>query len=232
MAVSLLLPAIALGGGTPRFLEEQEEEFAYNSLANFTLRFEKCQFVKMFDDEQESMLALKHFAVFRLCDECETCEVYGNYAMMVDDYLQYTMENQKNDFEDMCENCNEQCNEDGEYCSGCGFLCYQYENLEANGYLDAAEYIQCQLWEPENDDQGQDDGNQQEYYIGPRCNSGNSIAIGVFSDENCWEPVDDVDVEDLLGAKLSYHVSARGRFVSRLLTHHPLSQIHLNPLHI
>lgn len=207
------LPFVVVANGSlPRRLEEAE--FEYNSLADFQLRFEKCQFVKTFDDEQESMLALKHFAVFRLCNDCEECEVYGTYAMEVENYLQYTIESQQEDFETMCENCDERCNEDGEYCSGCGQLCYQYENLEDLGYLDASEYTECNLWEPENGDDDAaangDDANQAAYYIGPRCNSGNSIAIGVFSDENCWEPIDDVDVEDLLGAKLSYHVRLCG----------------------
>ena len=206
---------LAVAGSNTSWLSSsrrlEEAEFEYNSLADFQLRFEKCQFVKMFDDEQDDMLALKHFAVFRLCDDCDECEVYGTYAMEVENYLQYTIENQQADFEAMCDNCNERCNEDGEYCSGCGLLCYQYENLENNGYLDAADYTQCQMWEPpEADDDAAangDDANQPVYYIGPRCNSGNSIVIGVFSDENCWEPIDDVDVEDLLGATLSYHVS-------------------------
>jgi hypothetical protein len=187
---------------------EDNAYFKYD-LADFSLRFEKCQFVKMYDDElaqdenSDSPLALKHFVVFKLCDDCESCNVYGSYVLEVDEYLEYTIENQRQGFEEMCQNCNQQCdNENDEYCSGCGQLCYQYENLEANGLIDASAYTKCQLWQPAD---GNADG-QPYYYIGPRCNSGNSIDIGVFSDQNCWEPIDDVDIEDLLGAKLSYHL--------------------------
>jgi hypothetical protein len=186
-----------------RRLEETTEDFEYD-LGDFFLRFEKCQFVKMYNDElaqkenTDSPLALKHFVVFKLCDDCQSCSVYGSYVLEVDDYLEYTIENQRQGFQAMCENCSERCNGDDESCSGCAQLCYQYENLEAIGSVDAAEYAKCQKWEPE-------DGGDV-YYIGPRCNSGNSIAIGVFADENCWDPVDDVDIEDLLGVKLSYHL--------------------------
>ena len=190
---------------------EDNAYFEYD-LSEFSLRFEQCQFVKMFDDElaededNDSPLALKHFVVFRLCpsDDCSTCDVYGTYTLDVADYLQYTIENQAQDFESMCENCNEQCNDNGEYCSGCGKTCYLYQNLEANGYIDASQFIECEELDVQNDD-GADD--QAALYIGPRCNSGNSITIGLFTDENCFEPVeDDVNLEEILGYKLSYHL--------------------------
>jgi len=204
---------------------EDNAYFEYD-LSDFSLRFERCQFVKMFDDDlaededSDSPLALKHFVVFRLCpsDSCSECEVYGTYTLDVADYLQITIENQAQEFESMCENCNEQCNDNGEYCSGCGQTCYLYENLEANGYVDASQYIECQQLNIQNDDDGaangDDDANNNNaddevvLYIGPRCNSGNSITIGLFSDEYCFEPIEDVDVEELLGSKLSYHLLA------------------------
>ena len=193
-----------------RRLEDYNAYFAYD-LTQYSLRFEKCQYVKMFDDElaqeSDSPLALKHFVVFRLCpsDACEsTCkENYGRYVVDVETYLESTVENQMRQIEYMCNNCDEECNENGEYCSGCSEQCYEYENLEEAGYVDASEYMECQQLDAQNGD----DGNQ--YYIGPRCNSsGNKIEIGLFSDENCWEPVDDMDVEDLVGAELSYHLLA------------------------
>jgi hypothetical protein len=189
------------------------------------------------DEDSDSPLALKHFVVYRLCptDSCESnCDdaVYGTYTLEVGDYLDITIENQRQDFENMCQNCDEECNEDGQYCSGCGKICYQYENLEARGYIDASDYVECQQLNIENGNDGnqnedekeeEQDGGQEEQddgqgrrldenlqlYIGPRCSSsGKSIKIGVFADENCWEPVDDADVEELLGAKLSYHLLA------------------------
>jgi len=204
-----------------RRLQDDDAAYFEYDLSAFSLRFEKCQFVKMYDDDlaqdedSTTPLALKHFVVFRLCpsDSCDKCEVYGTYTLDVENYLEMTIENQAQDFEDMCENCNEQCNGDGDYCSGCGKTCYLYDNLEASGYVDASQYIQCQQLDLQNDDDGNnnaadDDGAAIALYIGPRCNSGNSITIGLFSDENCFEPIEDgsMDIEEILGAKLSYHL--------------------------
>ena len=252
------------------------EYFQYD-LSQFSLKFDKCQYVKMYDDDvaqdydTSSPLALKHFAVFRLCptESCASCDadgvVYGSYAVPVDDYLQYTVENRKRTIENVCKQCDEQqaCTDDaaaadaaacddgaencnggggGLSCSACEAGCYQYQNLEDSGYVDASEFLECQKLEvqqaqaaddggeqqqqaegeqdeangdeeqqAEGDQQGRrveenaDDG-QQQLYIGARCSSSGKIVIGLFSDERCWEPMDDLDVETLLGAKLSYHL--------------------------
>ncbi|CAB9517137.1 expressed unknown protein [Seminavis robusta] len=189
---------------------EDSATFEYNDLSTYSVVFEKCQFVKAYEDEvaededNDTPLATKHFVVYRLCpsDSCEnSCEEnYGTYVVEVDTYLQTTIEYQTQAFEDMCDNCDEKCNEDGGYCSGCGLICYNYENLENNGYVDAAQFVECQELE-----YGDDDGLQ--LYIGPTCSSGgDKIAVGLFSDENCWEPYTDLDVEEVLGGKLSYHL--------------------------
>ena len=194
-----------------RFLEDITT-FEYNDLSQYSVRFERCQFVKTYEDEiaqdedYDSPLAMKHFVVYRLCptDTCEdSCDEsnYGTYVTEVETYLESTIEYQTQAFEDMCENCDEKCNENGEYCSGCGKLCYNYENLEANGYIDASGYVECQELE-----YGDDDGLQ--LYTGPMCSgsNGQKITIGLFTDENCWQPYTELDVEDILGAKLSYHL--------------------------
>lgn len=187
---------------------EDSTTFEYNDLSKFSVRFVKCQFVKTYEDEMaednsaDSPLATKHFVVYRLCptDSCDSCETYGTYVTTVDDYLASTIEYQEEAFENMCENCDEKCNDNGEYCSGCGKICYNYDNLEDLGYVSASDYIECKEL-----DYGDDDGLQ--LYIGPMCGaSGQKITIGLFTDENCWEPYDGLDIEEVLGAKLSYHL--------------------------
>lgn len=60
-----------------------------------------------------------------------------------------------------------------------------------------------------------DDTTQQQqtvtyYYVGPTCSKESKyskvtrIRIGVFTDENCWYPASGINVEDLLGYKVSY----------------------------
>lgn len=187
---------------------EDSSAFEYNDLSEYSIRFEKCQFVKAYDDEiaedeeSASPLATKHFVVYRLCpsDSCESCDKYGTYLATVDEYLAGTIDYQEQAFEDMCDNCDEKCNEYGEYCSGCGLICYNYENLEDLGYVSASEYIECERLDYADDD-------NLELYIGPMCGSnGQKITIGLFSDENCWEPYTDLEVEDVIGSKLSYHL--------------------------
>jgi len=203
-----------------------DDTFEYNVLSDYSVRFVKCQHVKMFDDDlaededAETVLATKQFVVYNMCpsdtgcgsysDSCSN-EKHGAYVLDLADYLDNTVEFQQAEFEYMCNNCNERCNENGEYCDGCGKICYNLENLENNGYVDASEYMECQELDVENDDDddnGNDDDDELQLYIGPKCSSdGESILIGLFTDENCWEPYqEDVDVEDVLGVKLSYHL--------------------------
>jgi len=204
-----------------RRTEDEDSTYFEYDLSSFNIRFEKCQFVKMFDDEMaenneeyDTVLATKHFVVYKMCpkDECENCDgVHGEYVVDLDDFLEGVVKVEQEEFENMCDNCNEGCNNDGDYCSGCGQICWNWENLENNGYVDAADYIECQKIDIQNDDdaqqqQQQDDDDEKEYFIGPMCDNDKGIVIGLFSDENCWEPTFDIDVEDVLGYKLSYHV--------------------------
>jgi hypothetical protein len=196
--------------------------FEYD-LNDFSLRFERCQYVKMYDDEMaadedsQTPLAVRHFVVFRLCptEECSTCNsVYGKYVMEVDEYLQATVQEKANQIEYICGNCQEECYEDGSGCSGCGQFCLEYENLAANGYVDAANYLECQQVQMNNNQNDQEDGQDQQadddqvqLYIGPRCSSnGDRIMIGLFEDQYCLTPYTEQTPEDVLGYNISYHL--------------------------
>lgn len=217
-----------------QIFQRKAEEFRYD-LSDYSVRFGKCQYVKMFDDEiaqdmdASTVLALKHFVVYRMCpsDECSSCEFnYGEYVVEVDEYLQNIAEYYKESFEYQCEMCEEndyKCNNNDEGWCVCND-CDRYQNMEDNGIIDATEFIECQKLELNNggDDDEEDDAttsstadditsdlNDLELYVGPRCTSdGQRIAIDVFQDENCWEPYslpDGVSLENLLGYKLSYY---------------------------
>jgi hypothetical protein len=202
----------------PRQLEDSyssTSSFQYD-LSQFSLRFEKCQYVKMFDDDlaedenYDSPLATRNFVAYRLCpsDSCSTCNtVYGRYVVEVDTYLENVLENQEKYLETLCENCADRCNTSDDSCSECGRKCYRYENYAADGYVDAANYVECQQLERQGDDDNGGEGDGTTLYVGPRCSyDGTKIVIGVFSDEYCVEPVSGANVEELLNAKLSYHL--------------------------
>lgn len=181
--------------------------------------------------------SVRHFVVFRLCpsDACSSCDntAHGQYLMEADDYLQATVQEQAKQFQYMCENCEEECDEDGANCSGCGRLCYLSNNLEANGYVDAVNYLECQALPMANNDddaaaQGEGDSNDEEgdsneeegeinnddavddqsqldLYIGPRCsNNGGTIQIGLFYDQYCLAPYSERTPEEMLGYNISY----------------------------
>jgi len=78
-------------------------------------------------------------------------------------------------------------------CDSCYDECYKIENMEANGYVDATEFLECQMiYDPE------DDG-YSALYAGPICaSSGTKVKIGVFSDEDCLTLDASKDVDDYL----------------------------------
>jgi hypothetical protein len=235
-----------------RHLDETDDTtFMFNDLSTYSIRYQKCQSIKMFDDElaasqqsqsASSPLATRHFVVFRMCPSslcisgcAPDTSPYGTYALPVKDYLSYTVKYQKQELEQSCAFCNAYClQDDGQsyctsYCSNslctnCASLCDEYNRYNtaiANGnamIADAADFIQCQQVAAQNDDAA-DQNENSGYYIGPYCqtldtkSSKQSIAttptqvvIGVFSDANCYDPVFDVNVTQVLnGVQLSYH---------------------------
>ena len=210
-----VVAASATSAATPRRLEDFVEEYKYEDLSQFSLHFDKCQDIRMYDDEiaQEGIepFAYRSFVAFRICpsSSCAECdENYGRYVLDVETYLAYTVQNRQAMFEEMCQNCDN--NNNGNNGGDCSDECYEYQNMEDMGYVDASQFVQCERLkvEQQDDDNAQDDGQQEQvqYYIGPRCADGNQggrvVSIGLFSDENCYQPVYDVDMEELLGYKL------------------------------
>lgn len=203
--------------GTSRGLEDYVDEYKYDDLSQFSLHFDKCQDIRMYDDEIASEnegsepFAIRSFVAFRICptDTCGECEEnFGRYVVDVETYLAYTVENRQEAFEEMCQNCGQ---------NGCDEVCEGYNEMENNGYVDASQFVECQrldVYNDDDDDNADNGGDQQEeeedieYYVGPRCsdseNGGSSVTIGLFADENCYVPVDDVSIEDVMGYKLSY----------------------------
>jgi len=204
-----------------RRLDENEQEI---DISMYSIKFQKCQFVKAYDEdlaEDEdagTVLATKHFVVFRLCpsNSCGNCNYgYGEYLVDMEEYLKATIEYAQDKQEEKCDQCEEYCEEyygnqneaeeeeEGENnegdrrrlsynCSECMETCEKIENMEANGYIDATEFVDCEVIQNEGDD-----GNG--FYAGAMCASnGSKIKIGVFSDDECRVLESDLDVEDYL----------------------------------
>lgn len=217
-----------------RRLEDYIDTYKYDDISRFSLHYDKCQAIKMYDDEIAAQgngmdpFATRTFVAFRICptDTCQECSGnFGRYVVDVETYLTMTVQNRQAFLEQTCQNCAEGCN--GGNCNTCSDICYEYNNLENLGYIDASQYLQCQRlpMQQNNDDAVAQDGQQQgdeaeqeqqqqqeeqaQYYVGPQCVESKYgdrvVKIGLFSDENCYEPLDDINVEDFLGGyKLSY----------------------------
>lgn len=196
-------------------------------LSNYAVKFQKCQFVKSYDDElaadeeTETVLATKRFIVFRLCPDntCSSCSSnYGEYLVDLETYLQATIDYQQDLQQGMCDACQNVCGDynNGNYqydddggnnnqnerklanyydvdCDSCYEECLKIENMEENGYVDATDFMECQMiYDPEDDD-------KQALYAGPMCaSSGSKIKIGVFTDENCNVVDSTKDVDDYM----------------------------------
>ena len=86
-------------------------------LTGYSLRFEKCQFVKSYsqdlaDEGSDTVLATQRFAIFRLCPSgsCSSCNYgYGEYMIDMEQYLESTVEYRQQEQEDMCTSCTNNC---------------------------------------------------------------------------------------------------------------------------
>jgi len=199
-------------------------------ITGYSLKFQKCQFVKAYSQDlaaegAETVLATQRFVLFRLCpsSSCGNCNTnYGEYAIDMNDYLDYTVEYRQEEQEEMCDNCKANCyyddaaaaddaaDADGDEdadgdgdgderrrlsdstdCETCISACNKIDNMEANYYIDATTFINCQ--------QIQEDNGYGALYAGPMCASqGSKIKIGVFKDEDCMYLDTSKDVEDYL----------------------------------
>ena len=187
-------------------------------ISNFSLRFEKCQFVKEYDDglaahvkssHSGTVLAKEDFVIFRLCPSNDSChdscsKDFGEYVVPLEDYLQETVSYQQHLQEEMCETCNENCGYENSLkadCDLCVNKCQMVEEMETNGYIDATEFINCQMiFDPLDDD-------LTPVYAGPVCaNNGSKIKIGVFHDEECKIEIPDGYVEEYLTNRKGQHM--------------------------
>ena len=85
-------------------------------------------------------------------------------------------------------------------CSTCAQECEAIANMEANGYVDATSFLECQLiYDP-------DDDAKTALYAGPVCSSSTKIEIGIFTDEGCYTADASLSIADYVadGVQLSY----------------------------
>lgn len=171
------------------------------------------------NEESDNVLQTQRFVIFRLCPDnyCSSCNSnYGEYVIDLESYLELTVQYEQELQEEMCQACEEyyqnmqqeeeeaeeEQDEDGERkkrrlvdidYDSCYEECQKIENMEENGYVDAVNFLECQMIYDAEDD------GKSALYAGPICSSnGSKIKIGVFKDEDCNVVDSSKDVEDYL----------------------------------
>lgn len=211
---------------TIRKLDGQEEQEV--DLTGYSIKFEKCQFVKQYDEEEgggednDTILSTKRFVIFRMCPDssCSSCNYnYGEYIVDMETYLEATLGYKEEVQEQYCETCNQ---------------CYEWaaeqaekeangedededeeedENAAACQSIDTSScYAECQNIENMEENGYMDaseftecqqldyeDNYGNVYYAGAMCaSSGSRIKIGVFLDEECSIYDSSKDIESYL----------------------------------
>jgi len=103
------------GATTIRKLDADEEQEV--DLTGYSMKFEKCQFVKQYDSDEDggdensdTILNTKRFVIFRMCPDssCSSCNYnYGEYIVDMDTYLEATLGYKAEVQEQYCETCND-----------------------------------------------------------------------------------------------------------------------------
>eukprot|EP00527_Entomoneis_sp_CCMP2396_P008546 CAMPEP_0198152872 /NCGR_PEP_ID=MMETSP1443-20131203/61529_1 /TAXON_ID=186043 /ORGANISM="Entomoneis sp., Strain CCMP2396" /LENGTH=416 /DNA_ID=CAMNT_0043819007 /DNA_START=194 /DNA_END=1444 /DNA_ORIENTATION=+ len=209
-----------------RHLGDEADEYPVD-ISGYSVKFEKCQFVKSYDDDLAeastgTVLGTTRFAIFRLCPggSCESCSAgYGEYILDLETYLQVSTEYFQEYQNEMCETCETWCEYEQQQ--------YEYhqqnnnnEDRRLNDGETQPEDLNCKKCVQEcakienMEDNGfvdatqflecekiYDDGDNGglAYYAAPVCaQSGTKIKIGVFSDEYCQNYKQGLNVEDYL----------------------------------
>mmetsp|Transcript_38097 Transcript_38097/g.74631 ORF Transcript_38097/g.74631 Transcript_38097/m.74631 type:complete len:402 (+) Transcript_38097:79-1284(+) len=196
--------------------DDAADEDLVIDLTNYSIVFEKCQFVKFYNvgedngDEEGDVLSTNKFVIFKLCNSnnCSSgCKSdYAEYVVDMETYVAALIEMKQESVENTCNTCQENCQVDDDTpnysvkCQSCMDRCDRYDALEENGYGDASQYTACAAV-------GNDD-DADAYYTGAYCSDdGSQISIGVFTDEYCSNSVSSKDAATVLGlTALSDHI--------------------------
>ena len=147
----------------------------------------------------DAMLQYKYEEQTEYCTACTTC--YTNAAQSKNNMgAAYYYDDAVQEDQNADDGC-------GKFdLNSCYKECNNIENMESNGYVDAADYIGC-VKVYENNNRG------LAYWAGATCHEdGSRIKIGLFTDENCNNPDEDADTQLYMknekgyNVKLSYHL--------------------------
>ena len=183
-------------------LRRRLEDSGEIDLTSYSIKFEKCLYIKQYDEEHndQTVLETQKLVMFRLCPDngggtCSSSSCssnYGEYIIDMDTYLESTLQHKKDEQDAYCEACqscpaekdaderrNRRRTTTAVDCATCYSHCKNVKNMEEHGYVDAAEYHRCRRVH-KNPKSG------LVYYAGAMCDkSGTRIKVGLFTDKRC-----------------------------------------------
>jgi len=209
--------------------DENWADFGFDPI-EFSIKYHGCSAIAAYSDEAaangdgSTALTTSRYVVFRLCpsDQCNSNSSngcgsnYGEYLVPLNEYLQTFGAYKDEEFEAFCE-----------YCENCLYYeNYYYGNRKLEDSHACPHYDDCidyaDTCPGDDDGDGDDDAVEIDYndffecgefngddgtvyYVGPICyDDGETIGIGIFSDDNCVNYVgDEIDISDYTGIDFS-----------------------------
>lgn len=179
-----------------------EEDVDYSWLPGYSFKFEKCYSWDAFGREERNRQ--ESYVVFRACPQgscSSSCRYGAEYIVEMREYVEAYTQAKQNLQEYNCQQVEDNCACDDDQvddntclsnCYAAAGLNYCQNNENGNNNNNQnnnenmfEEYGECKELEMNNDD----DANNAVYYASMYCaNGGQSIHLGVFTDEECTVP--------------------------------------------
>jgi len=196
----LMSEARELGGNN------NNNNFDYSWVQNYSVRFQSCSSITQFNtynnnnnnNNNYGALNKANVALFKLCPtkDCSAKCVGAEYVVSTETFANYYTDSLMTTRQYTCETIRQNCVcEDGTDDNVCQASCYTASNATYcvsmnNNNFNIQNYMQCGKVKLENNNNnnngGNNNGNNNVFYAAPKCASdGNSIIMGLFTDQYC-----------------------------------------------
>jgi hypothetical protein len=226
----LTVAAVQGAGIAPRKLEEYDaEEVDYSEIIyDYSVKYQGCFTSRNIITQDEALtIDTKTYVKFKLCEDCKDmtttgCESGGDYVLDIATYVAAALEFQEQEHEIYCETLLRQYEFDYDAAQAYGTeapediawpsYCENYEGYEVdeeNPYAQQQaeqlqEYMEGGCTKLENDNNGNDNGEEVEYYVGLACtDNGDKVGLGLFTDEECTTETDSSVFYTIMGYNLN-----------------------------
>lgn len=200
---------------------EENDEYSMTWVEGFSLKFQGCHHIQQWNDEadgeEDVRISTKRLIRFRLCpsDTCSATSAggcsadYGEYVIdlntFMDSYFEVTRQITEYDCEYYLENncacedddgkgddfdeeiCQYDCMNDAGLAETCQINNPYNDDEQQEDQFMADEYMECQEFQFEDNNQRKlDQEEEEQFFIGPYCSEqGGAVFLGLFTDDSC-----------------------------------------------